>query len=181
VSTNSFDSSILASRRSACPWRIFNFDACHTVPYEVVWLKGWWIAVTAWVGVIFFSSTTIASVWCEEAFDFVSGLLFSGMPHDSSSYGIVHLTADKGLHVTLFLVLALLLYRAISDSKTKVAKILGFGFVVGCCSEYLQSFFPTRDPAVRDVFINVSGTALGLGICLLASRSPSSPVSSRAN
>lgn len=155
--------------------------ACHTVPYEGVWLKAWWIAVAAWVGVIFFSSTTIASVWCEEAFSFVSGLFFSGMRPDSSPYGVVHLAADKGLHVTLFLVLALLLYRAISDPKAKAAKILGFGFVVGCCSEYLQSFFPGRDPAFRDVIINVSGTALGLAISTLARRSPSSQVSPRLN
>ncbi len=43
--------------------------------------------------------------------------------------------------------------------------ILLCGAIVGSCSEYLQRFFPDRDPAIRDVLINIGGTALGLLIC----------------
>ncbi len=125
-------------------------------------MRAWWVAVVGWIGVIFFSSTSTASRWCESAFGALSEFLLSGIPRDSSSFGMIHLIADKGLHVTLFAVLAVLLFRALVNPQGKVVRILSFGLVVGCCSEYLQSFFPDRDPAVRDVLINVAGTGLGV-------------------
>jgi VanZ family protein len=127
----------------------------------------WWISVAAWIGVIFFSSTSTASYWCESAFNYVSGIFMSGVPRDSTSYGAVHLAADKGLHITLFAVLGLLLVGAMVRPRKKILRILTFGFVVGCCSEYLQSFFPDRDPAFRDVLINLGGTGLGVLISRL--------------
>ncbi|MFL6452159.1 MAG: VanZ family protein [Bryobacteraceae bacterium] len=133
-------------------------------------MKTWWLAVLGWIGVIFFSSTSTASLWCESAFSFLSGIFISNVPRDSTSFGAIHLAADKGLHVTLFAVLALLLYRAMANPRHKIIRILSFGLVVGCCSEYLQSFFPDRDPAIRDVFINLSGTGLGIVLHLLWSR-----------
>jgi VanZ family protein len=120
------------------------------------------MSVAVWIGVIFFSSTSTASYWCESAFSYVSGIFMSGVPRDSTSYGAVHIVADKGLHVTLFAVLAVLLFGAMVHPGKKVVRILLFGFVVGCCSEYLQSFFPDRDPAFRDVLINLGGTGLGV-------------------
>lgn len=125
----------------------------------------------AWIGVIFFSSTSTALLWSESAFGFLSHLVLSGLPHDSTSFGIIHLAADKGLHVTLFAVLALLLSIAMLSPNLKVIRILLFGLFIGCCSEYLQSFFPDRDPAVRDVFINLSGTAIGVAISALIGNS----------
>lgn len=125
-------------------------------------MRIWWTAVAVWIGVIFFSSTSTASYWCESAFSYLSGIFMSGVPPTSTSFGAVHLAADKGLHVTLFAVLAVLLVRAMMDPRKKVVRILAFGFFVGCCSEYLQSFFPDRDPAFRDVLINLGGTALGV-------------------
>ena len=125
-------------------------------------MRAWWVAVVGWICVIFFSSTSTASYWCESAFSYLSGIFMSQVPRDSSPFGAVHLLADKGLHVTLFAILAVLLFRAMENPRVKVLRILAFGFVVGCCSEYLQSFFPDRDPAVRDVFINLGGTGLGL-------------------
>lgn len=119
------------------------------------------MAVFAWIGVIFFSSTTTASVWCEAGFNHISQILFSG-PRDSNSFGFIHLAADKGLHVTLFTILAILLSVAMVGPQFKVFRVLAFGLVVGCCSEYLQSFFPDRDPAIRDVLINLAGTGLGV-------------------
>ncbi len=122
------------------------------------------MAVLAWICVIFFSSTSKASYWCESAFSYLSGIFLPQLPRESASFGAVHLAADKGLHVTLFAILALLLFRAMVNPRRKVVRILAFGLVVGCCSEYLQSFFPDRDPAVRDVLINLAGTGLGVVI-----------------
>jgi len=67
----------------------------------------------------------------------------------------------------MFAILAVLLDRALLGSNRKFAIIVGIGFLVGCCSEYLQSFFPGRDPAITDVIINTFGTALGAAFGLL--------------
>lgn len=130
----------------------------------------WYVAVAGWIAVIFFSSTTLASEWCEELFAWLSSILFGSLHTSESSYSVLHLLADKGLHVTLFLVLALLLWRAYSTKHAKVWLILATGLVVGSCSEFLQSFFPGRDPAVRDVFINFVGTSLGAMVAVTMSR-----------
>jgi VanZ family protein len=128
------------------------------------------MAVAAWIGVIFFSSTSTASYWCESSFSYLSEILMPGVSRDNGSFGAIHLTADKGLHVTLFAVLAIFLFRAMLEPRNKASRILAFGFLVGCCSEYLQSFFPDRDPAFRDVLINLGGTGLGVLISRLSQR-----------
>ena len=133
-------------------------------------INAWIGAVIPWVGVIFFSSTSLASHWAERTFSYFSDQLFSQMPRDSNSFGLVHLLADKGFHVSLFCVLAILLWQAFRSSSHRDVLILLSGAVVGSCSEILQSFFPDRDPALRDVFINIGGTTLGLGFCHLVSR-----------
>jgi VanZ family protein len=132
--------------------------ACNTSNVRV---NGWIVALIAWLGVIFFSSTSLASQWCEEAFRFVSAILFGHLRPDSS-YGLIHLLADKGVHVSLFLVLAVLLWKILPNGQWKIAYVLLVGALVGSASEFLQSFFPGRDPALRDVLINVAGTAFGV-------------------
>ena len=122
----------------------------------------WHWAVLAWIGTIFFSSTSLAAKWCEEAFQSVTGFFFGGLGPHVPYYGLVHLLADKGLHVTLFLILAILLWKSIPQGRWKIEEILVCGAFVGSCSEFLQRFFPGRDPAIRDVMINVGGTALGV-------------------
>ena len=115
---------------------------------------------------IFFSSTSLASEWCEEAFHFIASIIFPGLgPHDVS-LGFLHLLADKGVHVTLFLVLAVLLWNFFPNASWKVVVIIFCGALVGSASEFLQRFFPGRDPAIRDVLINIGGTAIGVWLCI---------------
>lgn len=133
-------------------------------------LRAWRFAVAAWVCVIFFSSTSLASEWCESLFSRLSEALLGQLHPHSSSYDLVHLLAGKGLHVTLFAVLAILLWQALPNTQRKVVTILLWGAIVGSCSEFLQRYFPGRDPAVRDVLINVAGTALGIAICAITTR-----------
>ncbi len=130
----------------------------------------WRLTVVAWIGLISFSSTSVASEWSEQGFRYLSQLLFSELPPTSSPYGVIHLLADKGVHVTLFCVLALLLWKALPDAPAKPLIILACGAVVGSYSEFLQRFFPGRDPAIRDALINTSATALGILICEIARR-----------
>lgn len=126
-------------------------------------MNAWVWAVVAWIGVIFFSSTTVAGRSSEEAFGALSRLFLTHLQPGTSSYDIVHLLADKSVHVGLFFVLAVLLWRALPSAPGRVIAILIVGAVIGSCSELLQMLFPGRDPAFRDVLINIGGTALGMG------------------
>jgi len=125
----------------------------------------WRWAVLFWIGVIFFSSTSMAGQLSEQGFRYLSQTLLGEVPVETQSYSIAHFLADKGVHVTMFCVLATLLWKAIPPNPRKSLLILGCGAIVGSCSEFLQRFFPDRDPALRDVLINIGGTALGLLIC----------------
>ncbi len=133
-------------------------------------VNAWIWAVLLWIGVIFFSSTSLASEWAEEFFRAISGILFGQLTTDPSSYGLIHLLADKGFHVSLFCVLAVLLWLALPNMARKSWIIVLCGALVGSCSEFLQRFFPDRDPAIRDVIINIGGTALGLAVCVAVVR-----------
>jgi VanZ family protein len=130
----------------------------------------WWLAIAAWLGVIAFSSTSAAAFDSERAFYSVSSVLFRYVHLNYTEYRMIHFLAEKWVHVTMFMVLAILLWKAIPQRPRKVGIILLVGAVVGSCSELLQSLFPDRDPAIRDVLINIGGTALGIAICLAISR-----------
>jgi VanZ family protein len=134
-------------------------------------VKQKWAVLTAgWVLVIFFSSTSLAARWCESAFSSISAWLMPAAAHEPSE--LLHVIADKGLHVALFFVLALLLWNTVTaGGRVRFAVILAAGLVVGSLSEYLQSLFPDRDPALRDVLINLAGVAAGAAMCLAASSS----------
>ena len=136
-----------------------------------------WVSI-AWIGVIFFSSTSRALLICETAFAYVSLLLLDPETLKTPSFHIMHFLADKGLHVTLFFVLAVLLWNAMPNQRNRLVVIPLMGLAVGSCSEFLQRFFPDRDPAIRDVLINLGGTVLGAAACWLFSRARrSSPIS----
>ncbi len=140
-----------------------------TVPRKKL-ANPWWIAVAAWLGVIAFSSTSMAGQGSQEAFVSLSSILFRYLHPSYTEYLIIHFLADKSVHVALFAVLGILLWQAIPSWRWKPVVILVAGGLIGSCSEFLQSFFPGRDPAIRDVLINIGGTALGLGICFAVSR-----------
>jgi VanZ family protein len=130
----------------------------------------WWIAVAAWLGVIAFSSTSLAGLGSETAFFSLSSVLFRYLHPSFTEYLAIHFLADKSVHVALFAVLGILLWQAIPSWRWKAAAILAAGAAVGSCSEFLQSFFPGRDPEVRDVLINIGSTAFGMIICFAISR-----------
>jgi VanZ family protein len=128
-----------------------------------------WSAIV-WVGVIFFSSSSLAGKSSEEAFSALSRLLLAQLQPGSSSYKIVHLLADKSVHVGLFVVFAVLLFGALENTRRKIGWILVLGAITGTCSELLQALFPGRDPAFGDVLINFAGTVLGVIVRLALSK-----------
>jgi len=135
-------------------------------PMSFFWKNRWVWVVCGWIAVIFFSSTSVAGQQSERAFNYLSDMLLPQLERGTSSYGAVHLLADKSVHLFLFSMLGILLWKAVANVGHKIAIILLIGAIVGSCSEFLQRFFPDRDPAITDVLINVGSTAIGVGISL---------------
>jgi VanZ family protein len=126
----------------------------------------WWVvAAVVWISIIFFSSTAIAGRWSVQALTFLTVHWFRPLVHLPSFYW--SLIAEKSVHVCLFLVLAVLLCKALPKELRKLHYLLLVGLVIGSASEFLQRFFPGRDPAIRDVCINFTGTAIGVAISLV--------------
>jgi VanZ family protein len=126
----------------------------------------WNWALVGWIGVIFFSSTSLAGEKSEQAFSYLSDVFLVRLRAATSSEGIVHLLADKSVHLGLFCVLGILLWKTLANAKKKIPVVLLQGAIIGSCSEFLQSFFPGRDPAISDVLINVVGTAIGVAVSI---------------
>ena len=122
------------------------------------------IGVVLWIGVIFFSSTSLAAQWCEELFATLSSMLLPHLSAAHPSYKHLHFIAEKSVHVTLFMLFAVLLWNAIPNKPRKITAIFLSSLLVACMAEFIQFFFPGRDPALRDVMIDLGGTAIGVGI-----------------
>lgn len=112
--------------------------------------------------VILFSSTSLAAEYCEHSFLSIYRSTVGKHLASDEIYDLLHLFADKGLHLVLFCVLGILLWGVFSvRGWRRVTYIVGMGLIVGTASEVLQAFFPGRDPAVRDVLINGTGAFIG--------------------
>jgi VanZ family protein len=77
-------------------------------------------------------------------------------------FPLLHVLADKSVHVGLFFILALLSWNSVMrPARIRFAIVLGIGLLVGSTSEFLQRFFPGRDPSFSDVLINFGSAAIG--------------------
>lgn len=130
-------------------------------------------ASVAWTLLILFSSTSLAADYCEQAFAWLYGSTVAKHFTSTDAYDSLHFVAEKSVHLTLFFVLGVLLWQVFSARRgRRLATVVLGGLIVGTASELLQRFFPGRDPAIRDVFINVTGTFLGAAVCTLTRRRP---------
>lgn len=120
----------------------------------------WAAGAAGWILLIFFSSTSLAASWCESLYAYISS---SFMPAGVEGHNaVLHFVAHKSFHFMLFFILALWLWNAIAaPDRIRLAVVLAGGLIVGTASEYLQRFFPDRDPAIRDVLINFGSAAIG--------------------
>jgi VanZ family protein len=134
-------------------------------------INSWAWAAVGWIALVFFSSTSVAGRWCDRAFIFLYSSCMGHPATTASSFALAHFVAQKGLHVGLFSILAVLLWHALGSVPSKSVNVLALGLVIGSASEFLQGFFPGRDPAIRDVMLNLAGTALGLVMTLALTRS----------
>ncbi len=119
----------------------------------------WVVAVTV---LIAFTSTSLAGEVCDRAFHSVMALSFGPVRPHSFGFLLLHFIAEKGVHLALFAALAMLLSYVMPNERWRTSVILLIAFTSGALSEWLQSFFPGRDPALRDVAINFCGAVFGL-------------------
>jgi VanZ family protein len=134
---------------------------------EASGVRGPWLAASAaWTALILFSSTSLASEYCEHAFTWIVGSTVGKHFTSAKAYDWLHFLAEKSLHLTLFFVLGVLLWHAFTaPRRRRLVQVVLAGFVFGSASELLQAAFPDRDPAIRDVLINVVGAFLGAVAC----------------
>jgi glycopeptide antibiotics resistance protein len=131
----------------------------------------WTGVLPVWVGLILFSSTSLAGQVSDAALTrFVVTHIRRHDVFDLYHRWHVYFLAEKAVHITLFIVLALLLWRLLPDIPGKVVVVFLCGASLGCCSELVQSLFPDRDPAVRDVLINAVATAIGAAAAFFYTR-----------
>ena len=140
------------------------------------------LAVAAWIGVVLFSSSSMAGRWCDRTFDTVylhvvyrNVLGYRGWLR--SFHPILHLLAEKSIHFGLFFIFATLFWKASENTPRKAPLILVSGLVLGALAEFLQRFAPGRDPAGRDIVIDFVGAAMGVASCIALGRLRSNQIS----
>jgi VanZ family protein len=132
-----------------------------------------WVALCCiWMCLVFFSSTSLARQWADLAFHVI--LVRSNISLGARD-DLLYLFVDKGLHVFMFTVLAVLFSQVFTTPSLRIkAMIFVMCGITGMCTEAVQAFFPDRDPAIRDVFINAAGAVLGIVVnAQLVGRPPS--------
>jgi VanZ family protein len=124
------------------------------------------LAALVWFSLILFSSTSLAGTWSAAGFRWIASWFLGHLGEDQPSFATWNFAAEKCFHLLVFTVFAMLVWRMVPDISWKFVMVLAAGITMGIASELLQSRFPGRDPTLRDVFINTTGTALGAAISL---------------
>jgi VanZ family protein len=113
------------------------------------------LALCAWIGLIFFSSTDTAARWAHAIY--AVGFAGPGIDGPVSMFVL-----QKGYHVFLFSVLGWLVAAANWSRLDPMPRAVLWCFLVGLLSEALQFAFEGRGPSVADVLLNgASGSAAG--------------------
>jgi VanZ family protein len=129
----------------------------------------YWLPVLVWMALIFSASSDSHSYEHSRGlFEPFLRWLFPQISQDN--IGRIHHGIRKCGHLTEYAILALLLWRALNQSKNKLSpwswpKVLGallIVFLYAASDEFHQSFVPTRTPLFSDVLIDTAGGAIGL-------------------
>ncbi len=100
--------------------------------------------------------------------DFVKEILMSIL---SRIFGVIEDTADGGLlrkiaHMTEFAALGAELWLVGTDRKWPPIQVVFWGLATGFLDETIQIFVPGRNGAIRDVWIDMGGFVVGVGLCI---------------
>ena len=134
-----------------------------------------WLPALAWAGVIWSFSTS----WFtgEHTAAVILPVLAALFPDASAAELLAwHRTIRKLAHFTEYLILSVLLYRALRGERRWNARAAGIAFVVAgvyaVSDEFHQWFVPGRTAAATDCLIDVSGAAAGQGLVAARARTP---------
>jgi VanZ family protein len=135
----------------------------------------YWLPVVLWIGYIFLlSSDTFSSTYTSRIIIPFLHWLFPDM--SLTDIRMIHAVIRKCMHVIVYFVLTLLLYRAYrGDSREqKTAKwiiaSLSTVIVLAAADEYHQSFISTRTPSIGDVGFDVLGGIVAFCVIVLWTR-----------
>ena len=129
----------------------------------------YWLPVLIWMTVIFGASADPNSH--DRSRHIFRPILLWFFPHISDQeFEQIHLILRKCCHLTEYAILGLLVFRALSHSKTglppwswpRVGGALLLVFLYAATDEYHQSFVPGRTALFSDVCIDTGGAAIGL-------------------
>lgn len=128
-----------------------------------------WLPVLLWMAIIFTGSSDAHS--SEHSSRIIEPLLHWLFPDLSQAHAEnINLFIRKCAHLTEYAILALLVWRALHQSKNnlptwswpKVGGTLLVVFLYAATDEYHQSFVPTRTAHFTDVLIDTTGAAIAL-------------------
>src|SRR4029453_16128227 len=128
----------------------------------------YWLPLLIWLGVIFVGSTNVMSAEHTSRY-IVPFFLWLKPGMSPKAIWTVLVVARKCAHVTEYVILALLLWRAfrsVPALRTRTSIVFGT-VLLGCAlfaasDEFHQTFVKSRTPSVHDVLLDVAGALLGL-------------------
>jgi VanZ family protein len=134
---------------------------------------GRWLPVIAWAGVIW----TLSGSWFtgERTGSFLLPILAALFPRATSAQlQAMHQAIRKLAHFTEYLILSLLLYRALRSERRRnlrsAALALALAGLYAAADEAHQGFVPGRTAAATDCLIDISGAAAGQGLVVARRR-----------
>ena len=83
-----------------------------------------------------------------------------------ANYDTMQKIVRKAAHIAEFVVQSVLISGSFSGKyRKRIVYILFFGLLTACTDEYIQLFSDGRAGLIGDVFIDFSGTVLGMSAC----------------
>ncbi|MFD1020135.1 VanZ family protein [Thalassobacillus hwangdonensis] len=157
----------------------------------------WWLAPIAWMGVIFYASSQpyqeqdlkpFLSNYIDVSFlaPYLDWIRFTYHHSEVSvaelgTAGFIEFFIRKGAHVTVFMILFLLFYLALTKSafQKPILTALTLTVLYAALDEMHQGMTPNRTPYIGDVVLDTIGALIGVGLILLISKRKKDPISKK--
>jgi len=134
-----------------------------------------WVPVLGWAAVIWTFSTEWFS--SQRTGEIIISLLAAVLPGSSpAELRTIHHVLRKLAHFIEYLILSVLLYRALRGDRRWNLRAAGIAFTIAGLyavgDEFHQWFVPGRTAAATDCLIDVTGAVAGQGLVATRARSP---------
>jgi VanZ family protein len=131
-------------------------------------LVKYWIPVIAWMLLIFLGSGDLMSAEHTSRF-LIPFLRWIAPDMSPATIASIQLLIRKCAHLTEYAILAVLLWRAISQRQAGSWRVAAFTLVAAAIyaslDEFHQTFISSRTGSPWDVIIDCAGAMIGLAIC----------------